>query len=82
MNKVFAIVSGLTVAATLAFAGEPTEKKAFSDLDKNKDGVITQSEASVDRELVAHFNDADADRNGFLTPSEFDSIVNELEEAE
>ncbi|MEQ8205547.1 MAG: hypothetical protein RIA65_05170 [Woeseia sp.] len=82
MKKVLVTIGALTLATGMAFAGDTTEAKSFNDLDTNKDGVITQTEASVDRELVAYFSNADADQNGFLTPSEFDALKDEMEEAE
>jgi len=44
--------------------------------------VITQAEASAHHELVSNFNDADVNADGYLTPSEFDAIREETEEAE
>ncbi|ANO51735.1 EF-hand domain-containing protein [Woeseia oceani] len=82
MKKILVTIGALTLATGMAFAGDSKEAKSFSEIDTNKDGVITQTEASVDRELVAHFSNADADQNGFLTPSEFDTLKDEMEEAE
>ncbi|MEX2495835.1 MAG: hypothetical protein WD448_07090 [Woeseia sp.] len=82
MNKIIAIVGGLTLATGMAFAGGEGQKKSFNELDQNQDGVITQSEASENQELVAQFSDADSNQDGYLTPSEFDSIQGEMEEAE
>jgi len=81
MKKIVAIVGGLALASGIAFAGEG-EKKEFNDLDKNQDGVITQSEAAADQHLVSKFTTADTNQDGYLTPSEFDALESEMEEAE
>lgn len=81
MKKITAIVGGLALATGIAFAGEG-QKKSFNELDENQDGVITQSEASADQELVAQFSEADTNQDGYLTPSEFESLEGEMEEAE
>lgn len=83
MKKLIAIAGSLALASGMAVAGDKMgEAKNFEDLDKNQDGVITQSEASTDQNLVAHFNNADANADGYLTPSEFDAVKEEMEEAE
>jgi Ca2+-binding EF-hand superfamily protein len=81
MKKIVAIATGLVLASGIAFAGEG-EKKTFNDLDENQDGVITQSEASADQELVSEFTTADTNQDGYLTPSEFEALEGEMEEAE
>jgi len=81
MKKIVAIVGGLVLASGIAFAGDDA-KKGFNDLDENQDGVITQSEAAADQELVSKFTTADTNQDGYLTPSEFDALESEMEEAE
>ncbi|HZD53682.1 MAG TPA: hypothetical protein VE175_11590 [Woeseiaceae bacterium] len=83
MKKILAIAAGLILASALAFAhDEEKQMKSFNELDENQDGVITQTEASADQELVAQFQTADANQDGYLTPAEFDTIQQETEEAE
>jgi hypothetical protein len=83
MKKLIAIAGSLALASGMAVAGVLLgEGMNFEDVDKNQDGVITQSEASTDQNLVAHFNNADANADGYLTPSEFDAVKEEMEEAE
>jgi hypothetical protein len=83
MKKFIAIVGGLTLASGIALAGDDTgQMKSFNELDENQDGVITQTEASADQELVAQFQTADANQDGYLTPAEFDTVEPETEEAE
>jgi hypothetical protein len=81
MKKITAILGGLTLVAGMAFAGEG-QKSSFNELDQNQDGVITQSEAAADPELVAKFTEADTNQDGYLTPSEFEALEGEMEEAE
>ena len=81
MKKFVAIIGGLTLASGIAFAGEG-QAKSFNELDENQDGVITQTEASADQDLVAQFQTADANQDGYLTPAEYDTIQQETEEAE
>jgi hypothetical protein len=83
MKKITAIAGGFVLATGMAFAGEGGDKAAsFEELDQNQDGVITQSEAAQNPELVAQFQQADTNQDGYLTPSEFDAIKGEMEEAE
>lgn len=91
MKKFVAIVGGLILASGVAFAGDQSDPsmsgsegqpKSFNELDENQDGVITQTEASADQNLVAQFQTADANQDGYLTPAEYDTIQQETEEAE
>lgn len=82
MKKFVAIAGGLILASGLAVAGGDKQAKSFNELDENQDGVITQTEASADQNLVAQFQTADANQDGYLTPAEFDTIQQEMEEAE
>lgn len=93
MKKFVAIVGGLVLASGAAFAqdagsldqsmsGSQGQEKSFNELDENQDGVITQTEASADQNLVAQFQTADANQDGYLTPAEYDTIQSETEEAE
>lgn len=82
MKKIIAIASGLVLASGIAFAGGDEKKSTFNDLDQNQDGVITQSEAAADTDLVAEFTTADTNQDGYLTPSEFEALQGETEEAE
>ena len=95
MKKFVAIVGGLALASGVALAqdagswedqsmssGTEGQAKSFNELDENQDGVITQTEASADQNLVAQFQTADANQDGYLTPAEFDTIQQETEEAE
>lgn len=83
MKKLTVIGGTLLLASGMALAGDkPDAKQDFTDVDRNQDGVITQTEASADQDLLATFNDADLNADGYLTPSEFETVREDTEEAE
>jgi EF hand len=76
------MVSSLVLVAGAAFAGDQMKEQTFTDLDQNKDGVLTQQEASVDDNLIAQFAQIDTNRDGTLSASEYDQYTDETEEGE
>lgn len=82
MKKSIAVVTSLILASGMAFAGEGAKESSFTDLDKDGNGAITQSEASNHDALMANFTAADVNRDGQLSRTEFDAVQPELEEAE
>jgi hypothetical protein len=52
-------------------AAASTSPQGFSSLDTNADGSLSPTEVSSKPGLQARFADADADRNGSLSNSEF-----------
>lgn len=64
-------------SATNAMPPENVSAK-FKDLDKNRDGQLSRSEAKVSPELKAHFKEIDADRNGKVSLSEWQSGQDKL----
>ena len=65
--------------ATPATPASPAEGEAkkitWSDLDADKDGKLTKTEASSVQALTQVFDDADADKDGALTPDEYKAFV-------
>ena len=65
-----------------AFAGEPVGAasapgpgaQTFAQLDTNRDGVLTFSEAFADPRVSNNFNALDKDANGVLSPGEYQAI--------
>ena len=51
-------------------------KQAFNFMDANRDGKISREEAAGFRGVARHFDQADADKDGFLSRSEFDAAMN------
>ncbi|MGP9671647.1 calmodulin [Pseudoalteromonas sp. AOP31-A2-14] len=46
----------------------------FASFDADGDGVISQSEAQVNQQLVQIFDDLDVDGNGELSKEEFSKV--------
>ena len=61
------------VAPRLTSAPHPTPASAFVLMDDNKDGYLTLAELSASDMLHKHFNAADLDKDGRLTPTEVDA---------
>lgn len=57
--------------AVSAFANVPT----FGDLDTNKDGALSKSEAATAGISEELFTKADADMNGMLSEAEYATLV-------
>ena len=65
-----------------AFAGEPLGAasapppgaQTFAQLDTNRDGVLSFSEAFADPRVSNNFNALDKDANGVLSPAEYQAI--------
>lgn len=51
-------------------------KRAFSYMDSNSDDKVSREEASGFRGVARHFDQADTDRDGFLSRKEFDTAMN------
>jgi Ca2+-binding EF-hand superfamily protein len=68
----------LTMLAFLlgaAPAGAQDTASSFAALDKDKDGMISVTEAKADKQIAAKFAVADKDQDGFLSRAEYDAIV-------
>jgi Ca2+-binding EF-hand superfamily protein len=69
-----AVARGQT-AERLTAAPHPTPTEAFSMMDDNADGFLTLTELSASDMLHQHFNVADTDKDGRLTPTEVDAHI-------
>lgn len=64
------------------FAGEPLPSasppppgaQTFAQLDTNRDGVLSFSEAFANPRVSNNFNALDTDANGVLSPAEYQAI--------
>ena len=61
------------VATLRALAAEPAQA-TFDALDKDKDGVITASEARANPAIAARFAAADKNQDGYLSRAEFNEM--------
>jgi len=77
-------VTVLSMFSTAAFAGDDGDAKArvakrvdeaFTRLDTNKDGKLSHDEASKGRRIAKHFDDIDADHDGFVTRAELGAAI-------
>lgn len=67
-----------------AFAGDPYPSASappsgaltFAQLDTNRDGVLSFSEAFADPRVSNNFNALDKDSNGVLSPAEYRAAFN------
>jgi len=72
----------LLFAAFSAYAAEPIGSasppppgaQTFAQLDSNRDGVLSFSEAFADPRVSNNFNALDKDANGVLSPAEYQAI--------
>ncbi|ALS31426.1 hypothetical protein PTRA_a0024 [Pseudoalteromonas translucida KMM 520] len=64
LNKALALIALASSSATFAASD-------FDTLDVDGNGAISQSEASVDSDLIAQFAELDTDGNGELSKAEF-----------
>jgi Ca2+-binding EF-hand superfamily protein len=51
------------------------ENKGFNDMDKNKDGKLSRTEAAGNKDLVARWKEADADNDGTVTRAEYLKVM-------
>ncbi len=61
--------------ATPATPSSTNGKVTWSDLDGDKDGKLTKTEAAALDSLTQVFDQADADKDGALTPDEYKAYV-------
>lgn len=77
MRKILAtLIIALMAGPVAAFANNPIEK--FEQVDTNKDGVISQSEANAAQDQK--FADKDANGDGSVSKAEFDAYMNAKKE--
>jgi len=77
----------LALFSSAALAGTPmshdsagssnASEAAFSRLDTNHDGVISEKEAAADKNVAKQFSKADANHDGKLEQSEFAAMTME-----
>ncbi|RPE79693.1 EF-hand domain-containing protein [Vulcaniibacterium tengchongense] len=65
-------------AAPAAGASEP-QKKSWNDVDADKNGTLSKTEAASVPALGQVFDQADADADGALTPDEYKAYVAQVQ---
>lgn len=63
------------VAPTPRYAASELER-AFNFMDANHDDKVSREEAAGFRGVARHFDQADTNRDGFLSHEEFDTAMN------
>lgn len=63
-------------ASTTTFYDPKELERAFKFMDKTGDGKISRDEASNFRGVSKHFDEADTNKDGFLSREEFDNAMN------
>lgn len=64
-----------TAAPTPRYAANDLER-AFTFMDRNHDGKVSREEAVEFRGVARHFDQADTNRDGFLSIEEFGTAMN------
>ena len=72
MRKFLLLVGLMAVLAAARAQNAP--QMTFEQLDTNKDGRISVSEARKDKAVAARFSKADANQDGYLDRAEFKTI--------
>ncbi|NVK43956.1 MAG: hypothetical protein HWE39_22165 [Oceanospirillaceae bacterium] len=70
MKNVAMTAGALLFAASAALHANPVEE-LFKGVDANQDGRISQTESTINPTLEENFAALDKNRDGFLTPDEF-----------
>ncbi len=61
-------------AALIGASAWAADAGSFEALDKDRDGVITASEARADPSVAARFAAADKNQDGYLSRAEFEAL--------
>lgn len=67
--------------AEIITESEPKSPRIFEQLDKDKDGKVSQQEAQVSPALVKGFDKIDTNKDGFLSSDEFSQLQVEAAQA-
>lgn len=62
--------------STVTYYDPKDLERAFKFMDKTGDGKVSRDEASNFRGVSRHFDEADVNKDGFLSREEFDNAMN------
>lgn len=62
--------------STITYYDPKDLERAFKFMDKTGDGKVSRDEASNFRGVSKHFDEADVNKDGFLSREEFDNAMN------
>ena len=85
MKKTTALIASVVLASGSALAGDDIKDKDFTEVDANDDGVVARSEILTNQNdvvLAELFAQVDVDRNGYLTPQEYQDLQMHLQRQE
>ena len=66
--------AAMALACGVAFA-QAKDEKGFNDMDKNKDGRLTRSEAAGNKDALAKWKEMDANNDGAVTRAEYLKVM-------
>ena len=68
--------SSTPALSTVTYYDPKDLERAFKFMDKTADGKVSRDEASNFRGVSKHFDEADVNKDGFLSREEFDNAMN------
>lgn len=71
-----AATSSTPAPSTVTYYDPKDLERAFKFMDKTGDGKVSRDEASNFRGVSRHFDEADVNKDGFLSREEFDNAMN------
>jgi hypothetical protein len=71
-----AATSSTPAPSTVTYYDPKDLERAFKFMDKTGDGKVSRDEASNFRGVSKHFDEADVNKDGFLSREEFDNAMN------
>jgi Ca2+-binding EF-hand superfamily protein len=70
------VAAAMALAGGVAFAQDKgKDHKGFNDLDKDKNGRLTRSEAAGNKDVLAKWKEMDADNDGAVTRAEYLKVM-------
>jgi hypothetical protein len=71
LAKTVLTAAAMALACGFAYGADDKQSKGFNDLDKNKDGKLSRSEAAGNKTLIGKWKELDTDGDGSLSRAEY-----------